>query len=82
MAAVESRFGCFSPAAYQEGFSSLCMLDEGIYETHAFVLGSSSSAAPTFRVTASQRSSVMAFQAGVHVPHGVPGSGTMLVQNI
>ena len=40
------------------------------------------SAAPNFRVTASRLSGVMALQAGVRVPRGVPGYGTMLVRNI
>ena len=80
MAAVESRFGCFSPAANQEDFFSLCMLGKGIYETDAIGLGLPSSAAP--RVTASRRPGKMAFRAGLHVPHGIPGSETTLIRNI
>ena len=83
MAAVESRFGCFSPAANQEGRASLCMLGEGIYGADAINSGSSSSSvAPTFRVTTSRRSGDMAYLSGACVPRCVPGSGTMLARNI
>ena len=83
MAAAQSRLGCSFPAANQEGVSSLGMLGEGIYGTDAIESGSSSSSvAPTFRVTTSQRTGDMAYLAGACVPRGVPGSGTMLVQTI
>ena len=83
MAAVESRFGCSSPAANQEGVALLCMLGEGIYGADAIGSGSSSSSvALTFRVATSRRPGVMAYLARACVPCGVPGSGAMLVRSI
>ena len=71
------------PSSQSGGFVLAVHAGRGINKIDAIGYGSSSSSvAPTFRVTTSRRPSVMAYLAGACVPCSVPGSRAMLTRSM